>query len=279
MKQKKYLFQAFILVVYTLFVFPQQEAPIEISPFIGTTLDRVERDYFKVLPAIEGFQEAEFYMNKDGSLKAIIKISRNGVESDTILEQYSSQRRLELLIVNNILKNISDDKNKVVSIKLKESKTETKEQRIFTIYDSTMFTVNQSRLEEKVTNPRYGMFLGTRLPKIEKVIIPGQSTSDYILPSILVGAGVGFITGIAIVGSKFGGTNSENELENASRGAVAFGIIILAPLIGAGIGLLVSPIVGVIFGEDDQPIDPNTTSGLAELEPYIAFPEKNQQKE
>ena len=98
----------------------QQDKPIIISPYTGTALDRVERDYFKVLPGIEGFEEAQFYLNPDNSLRAVIKLNRNGVESDTVLERYSSQRRLETLIVNNLLKNISIDENKIVSIKLKE---------------------------------------------------------------------------------------------------------------------------------------------------------------
>jgi len=102
----------------------QQDPPIEISPFIGTKLDRVERDYFKVLPAIEGFEEAQFYLNPDGSLKAIIKLNKNGVESDTTLERYSSPHQLELLIVSNILKNITNDKNEAVSIKLTGTKGE-----------------------------------------------------------------------------------------------------------------------------------------------------------
>ena len=255
-------------------IYAQQDEPILISPFIGTKLDRVERDFFNVLPAIEGFEEAQFYLNPDNSLKAEIKLNKDGVLSDTILERYSTPRQLEMLIVSSIIKNISDDENKIVSLKLKERNYEIKEQRIFTINDSTVFTIKNSLLEEKVTIPRYSMVKGTRLPKIERVNIPGQGISNYILPSMGVGAGVGFLTGIAILSLKFGGTSSENELVNASLGVYAIGVILLAPLIGAGIGLLISPIVGVIFSEDDKLIDPNTPSGLAELEPYISFPQK-----
>jgi len=140
-----------------------------------------------------------------------------------------------------------------------------------------MFAIRNSRLEEKVTSPSYSMVKGTRLREIENVIIPGQSTSDYILPSVLVGAGVGLLTGIAIVISKDGGTNSE---VNALGGVNLYGtIIFLSPLIGAAIGLVISPLVGVIFGTDDTPINPNTPSGLAELAPYISFQNKDQKNE
>ena len=268
-----------LIIFSSNLIMAQQEEPLIISPFVGNTLDRVERDFFEVLPTIEEFEEAKFYLNSDNSLKAVIKLNRNGVKTDTVLERYSSRKQLELLIVSNILKNISNDENKVVSIKLKKRKSEMKEQRIYTINDSTMFTINQSRLEEKVTNPRYSMVKGTRLPKIERVIIQGQGISNYILPSMGVGAGVGLLTGIAILSLKFEGTSSENELVNASRGAYAFGVMLLVPLIGAGIGLLISPIVGVIFSEGDKSIDPNTPSGLAELEPYISLQRNDHPKE
>ena len=41
--------------------------PITVSPFIGEKLDRVERDYFKLFPQFDGFEEAVFYLNPDST--------------------------------------------------------------------------------------------------------------------------------------------------------------------------------------------------------------------
>jgi hypothetical protein len=65
---------SFILICSNNFLQAQQEKPILISPFIGTTLDRVERNYFNLLPTIKGFKEAEFYLNPDSSLRVVIRI-------------------------------------------------------------------------------------------------------------------------------------------------------------------------------------------------------------
>ena len=88
MKQKKYLFQVFVFVIHTFLVFPQQDEPIEISPYIGEKLDRVERDYFNLFPKIDGFQEAVFYHNPDSTLKVDIAYDNDGERRDTVLNRY-----------------------------------------------------------------------------------------------------------------------------------------------------------------------------------------------
>jgi hypothetical protein len=269
---------SFILCTSNLINAQQLETPIEISPFIGDKLDRVERDFFNVLPALEGFEEAQFYLNPDNSLKAVIKLNKDGVLSDTVLERYSSPRRLEMLIVNNILKNIPRDENKIVSIKLKEKEEEIEKQRIYSINDSSIFTLKNSLLEDKPSHIRYGMIKETKLLNIENVLLPRYSSFDYILTSTGVGLGVGFVSGFA-----YGIINAKEADSNGLGGLVNFGRVVYSSaigiLIGAGVGFIAGLIIGPICSEDDKPIDPNTPAGITELEPYITFPNNIQQNE
>ena len=77
-----------LLYILNTAVIQAQEEPIEISPFIGKKLDNVERDYFYLLPKIEGFHEAIFYLNPDSSLKVNIQFKDEGILRDTVLNQY-----------------------------------------------------------------------------------------------------------------------------------------------------------------------------------------------
>lgn len=86
----------------------QQETPIEISPFIGENLDRVERDYFYLFPKIEGFQEAVFFLNPDSSLKVHIQYNEEGNLRDSVLNNYKSLNRVQNHILQVIKSYISD---------------------------------------------------------------------------------------------------------------------------------------------------------------------------
>jgi len=88
----------------------QQETPIEISPYIGDKLDRIERDYFKLFPKIEGFKEAEFYLNPDSTLRVNIKYMEDTKLRDTILNNYKSLSRIQNHILQTLTYYINDVK-------------------------------------------------------------------------------------------------------------------------------------------------------------------------
>ena len=70
------------------FTFAQEiEEPIIIHPIIGEKLDRAEEEYFKLFQAIEGFQEARFYLEPDSTFRAHIVYESSGVIKDTILQK------------------------------------------------------------------------------------------------------------------------------------------------------------------------------------------------
>jgi hypothetical protein len=71
-------------------------------------LDRVERDYFKLFPKIEGFKEASFYLNPDSSLKVFITYERDGDLRDTVLTRYESLSKVQTRIDNYLTYYIND---------------------------------------------------------------------------------------------------------------------------------------------------------------------------
>jgi len=95
MKNKSIITIACLIFCNIIFINAQQESPIEISPFIGEKLDRVERDYFYLFPTLEGFQQAEFYLNPDSTLTVEIVYEVDGVSRDTVLNNYKSPQRIK----------------------------------------------------------------------------------------------------------------------------------------------------------------------------------------
>jgi len=101
-----------ILLLSSNLFWAQQAGPIEINPFIGATLDRVERDYFHLFPKIEGFQEALFLLNPDSTLRVNIIYEKDGNFRDTVLNNYKSPRMIQNHIdqfLTNIINNIRSD--------------------------------------------------------------------------------------------------------------------------------------------------------------------------
>jgi tetrahydromethanopterin S-methyltransferase subunit G len=266
------------LFILTATVIRAQEEPIEISPFIGNKLDRVERDFFMVLPAIEGFEEAQFYLNPDGSLKAVIKLNKNGIESDTILERYSSLERLETLIVSNVIKNIPDNEEKIISIRFKNG--ELKDQKIFSANNESIFTLDKNILGKKNIPFKYGIIKESKFEHINSVVIPRYNFKDYLILSSAIGGGAGLVGGFAYGITKAEEKNTTNENLKGAEAAVDLGATLYYSAIGAaigiGVGLLAGIVIGAIFGEDDKFIDPKTPSGLSEIEPYIFFKHGNE---
>jgi hypothetical protein len=82
-----YLFVILLCVFSSNTVFAQKlEKPIVVHSIIGEKIDRAEEEYFKLFPSIENFQEAEFYLNADSSLNAIVICDLNGELIDTAIE-------------------------------------------------------------------------------------------------------------------------------------------------------------------------------------------------
>jgi hypothetical protein len=69
--------------------------PIVVSPLIGDRLDAVERETYELLPGLEGFEWATFYLNPDSSLMVKVSLLEGGIQRDTIIARYRTLRAVQ----------------------------------------------------------------------------------------------------------------------------------------------------------------------------------------
>ncbi len=84
-----------ILILYLMLFlrFPgtaqQRQTPITITPMIGDTLHQSDRGFYQLLPKLQGFRRAVFYLNPDSSLRVQAELDREGRTVDTVIGRYS----------------------------------------------------------------------------------------------------------------------------------------------------------------------------------------------
>ena len=95
MKTTFYFLLVFVVVFNSLTSLAQEsEKPFIVSPLIGDTLSLEERDYYNLLPTINDFQWAVFYLNPDSTLYAKVTYHKNSSPKDTIINNYRSLKSL-----------------------------------------------------------------------------------------------------------------------------------------------------------------------------------------
>jgi len=95
MKTTFYFLLVFVVVFNSLTSLAQEsEKPFIVSPLIGDTLSLEERDYYNLLPTINDFQWAVFYLNPDSTLDAKVTYHKNSAPKDTIINNYRSLKSL-----------------------------------------------------------------------------------------------------------------------------------------------------------------------------------------
>jgi len=95
MKTTFYFLLVFVVVFNSLTSLAQEsEKPFIVSPLIGDTLSLKERDYYNLLPTINDFQWAVFYLNPDSTLDAKVTYHKNSSPKDTIINNYRSLKSL-----------------------------------------------------------------------------------------------------------------------------------------------------------------------------------------
>lgn len=89
-----FLFGFIILSLLTCSLAQENEKPFIVSLLIGDTLSLEERDYYNLLPTINNFQWAVFYLNPDSTLNAEVNYLKNLTSQDTLIENYRSLKSL-----------------------------------------------------------------------------------------------------------------------------------------------------------------------------------------
>ena len=110
------------MTFFTLVAFSQKNVqPIVISPFIGKTLDRVEREHFSLFPDIKNFQEAFWFFNSDSLLMVNVKLMYKDELIDTTFPSVHSLSYLKKRIAGVLIKNIKDERVEILEITTSDS--------------------------------------------------------------------------------------------------------------------------------------------------------------
>jgi hypothetical protein len=132
----KFLLVNLILTLFTLISFSQEKIqPVNISPFIEDTLDRVEREYFGLFPNIQNFQEAFWYFSYDSTFMTNVTMKYKEELIDTTFPSIYSLSYLRNRINGVLYKSIKDEKMKKQEITIGDS-----------VYKGTIYAYRNNKL-------------------------------------------------------------------------------------------------------------------------------------
>ena len=249
----------------------QDKEPIVVSPLIGDKLDRVEEEYFRVLPSFDNVQEAIFYLNPDSTLNVRVSYESDNLIVDTLIENYLPYKQLQGYIENQI----DDETNKARNIE------RGKYANIFTDRDSViageLLSLNKSstillNLDKEAyyqkNMPPFDVRYINNTEISNVIIIEETNIARYIYPLVL-GIGAGAIAG------------SIKKAEIESEGPKPLGdwsgftSPLLYGFLGSAVGVLIGyllseilPITTVSKIEYDTPFSEDDIIGLREVTRY-----------
>jgi hypothetical protein len=255
----------FSILIFTLSlidsVLPQEKEPVIISPLVGDKLDRVERDYFKLFPRIEGFQTAVFYLNPDSSLMVQIKYLANDIIKDTIINEYKSLKKMQYHFINFIkhtMNNVEED-DKGRFVKISKNYTGNIAGELITVRDSSFLIYNvefESQTEQSINS--YGL-VNLNYYDVKNVRISDETNIGiYIYPTL--GSLVGALIASAVKEEEPSPQNDKFEINISIPTS-----IIIGSLLGGLVGVILSGIVPFeIVSENvfESPFTENDIKGL-----------------
>lgn len=226
----------------TYMIFSQNEELIIVSPMIGEKLDRIEEEYFKLVPALKNFREAIFSLNPDSSLNVFVIYEDDDVVKDTFLVNYISLIRLRDHIDYQLNQGIKVDKKieggKYVSVLTDIGSVDGE---LLNVDNSSIMLLKLNAIDyHKDYNPPFDVrYIDGQ--NVNKVIVYNEyNAAKFIYPTVL-GLGLGITAGI------IADNNTEDVSSNRSEG-INLGITpILYAMLGGAIGALTGYLLSDIF--------------------------------
>ena len=271
MKVKSFylLLYAYQILFAEILIAQSVDSAIVLHPIIGSKLDRVEEEYFKLLPAFNVVNEAVFYLNPDSTLNVWLRYESDGIIEDTLILGYFNYSRLNNYIENRIIDELNDarkvERGEYVSVITPVDSTAGE---LLTVNNNYITILNLTRDAYKKYNqpPFDARNLGdTDIKKL--IVIQENNAARIIYPSIL-GLGLG-ITAAVIAKKKidseppkeFGEGWDFTPLTHLFLGCIAGG------LIGYGLSELL-PITVTSMTEYDYPFNEDDIIGLRRKSRY-----------
>ena len=257
----------FVNALTNFILFAQDKNPIVLSPLIGDKLDRIEEDYFRLFPGIKDFIEAKFYSDDLISMDALITYSKNGIASDTLLKNYSSLNSVKSQINNVVFANIKNEEH--TNVILKVSGDDQYEGILFSVDKNHLTILDREIVEKGGIRDNDHLMQNVNTTMVQYVVIEQTASQDYARYGVLTGTAAGLATGIILA------SNRDYYSWFAVNDTAAEIIYITGiTAIGALIGYLAGYLIGTISSTDDLKFNPNTPSGLSDLQEIAPYQKK-----
>jgi hypothetical protein len=246
-----FLFVCVLLLNGFRLIAQEGEKPFVVSPLIGDTLSLEERDYYNLLPTINGFQFAIFYLNSDSLLDVKVFYEKRFAVKDTLINNYKSLTNMRIYLLKVDLAN-----SKEVTVYL-ENKTNISGG--FLSINNHSVLIYSEECEEGTLNSNCLSKINNT--EIKKFVIPGESNiGESVIWCMLIGTFLGSAIGYVIEEN----INSSDQFKGLGT--------LSGALIGSGVGLLTGVIYGSITSEPDLIIQPFSDDNIKGLSQYATFP-------
>jgi hypothetical protein len=251
----------------------QQEKPVVVSRFIGDTLDVGERETYELLPNLEGFQWAIFYLNPDSSLKVKVSLLQDGVRRDTVIARYRTYRA-----VQNQIRQLAERPrgSEKPTVKIRLNSDQEIEGELMSVRDSSVLIATQDEDIPSALSTDVKGIVAIEDTMISRVTIEGNS-------NVLLGMGLGFLGGTVaggVIGASsytppppptdFGGAVAQLGEAMIGPGAAALGGMI----VGAVGGMLVGAAVGAATSKRDVEVNLHVPAEWVALKGLARYPDK-----
>jgi hypothetical protein len=231
----------FSLFFSNLILAQTEDSSIVLHPIIGDKVDRVEEEYFRLVPAFNNVLEAVFYLNPDSTLNVLVRYEYSGVVKDTFIVNYLAYERLRYYIEHQLAEELNDAKN-VDRGKYTNVLTESDfiiAGELLSFSDTSIMILNLDReTYNRSIEPPFDL-INVYNSDIRKLTIIEETNIAKDLYPIALGIGFGLAAGII----------SKEERERAGL-SVGFGPD-FTPLgyamLGLGVGYLIGYVLSDIF--------------------------------
>jgi hypothetical protein len=271
MKIKGTVIFLILCLIPNVMLLAQGREPIVMSPLIGEKLDRVEEEYFRLIPAFKNVREAVFYLNPDSTLDVLVNYKYDGVMKDTLVVNYIFLTKLrdyidyKLVEEGNDAQNIERGKYTNVST-VKDSIIEGE---LLSVDKTSVILLNLDKESYKQLNiPPFEVseFQNAYLSKL--TIIEESNTARLIYPLTL---GIGLGVTAAIISKSIEEKKESDLSEGINLNFTPFLYLALGVAVGALVGYALSeifPIMNVSETEYDLPFSEKDIKGLRKVTRY-----------
>jgi len=254
-----------VISISTVSLAQEKEEPFIVSPLIGDNLSLEERDYYNLLPTINDFQWAVFFLNPDSTLNVKVTYMKNSVQQDTIINNYRSLKSLVLQLNAaenpesiNPVKNEDYTGNEVSVLYKKGVKVSG---NLLSASPSSLI-IYSLNCDDDVIDINCATLI--KPADLEKLIVKSDFNLGRILYPVVTGLSAMLVYKMSL-GSE---NNTLNKMgENALTG---FAIGCAGALVGLGLSYLF-PIIISSDEEYPEPINEDDIKGLSSIVRYKDF--------